>query len=72
MGSWKEGKFDAGMTHGDYKRNGRHGDEGLKIGRGGLDPIFNFIDQTQKDKFPFLFGMPLFYPTPRIILQRNY
>jgi len=41
------------MTHGDYKRKGRHGDEGLKIGREGLDPIFNFIDQTQKENAPF-------------------
>ena len=62
MGSWKEGKFDAGMTHGDYKRNGRHGDEGLKIGREGLDPIFNFIDQTQKDKIPFFIWYAPFLP----------
>ena len=47
LGSWKEGNFDDGMTHGHYKKRGRHGDEGLKIGREGLDPIFNFINQTQ-------------------------
>ena len=62
MGSWKEGKFDAGMTHGDYNRNGRHGDEGLKIGREGLDPIFNFIDQTQKENVPFFVWYAPFLP----------
>jgi uncharacterized sulfatase len=62
LGSWEEGKFDAGMTHGDYQRNGRHGDEGLKIGREGLDPIFNFIDQTQKDDVPFFVWYAPFLP----------
>ena len=62
LGSWKEGKFDAGMTHGDYKRTGRHGDEGLKIGREGLSPIFNFINQTQKDNVPFFVWYAPFLP----------
>ena len=62
LGSWKEGKFDAGMTHGDFKRGGRHGDEGLTIGREGLDPIFNFIDQTQKDNAPFFVWYAPFLP----------
>ena len=62
LGSWEEGKFDAGMTHGDYRRNGRHGDEGLKIGREGMDPIFNFIDQTQKDNVPFFVWYAPFLP----------
>lgn len=62
LGSWEEGKFDDGMTHGDYKRKGRHGDEGLKIGREGLDPIFNFIDQTQKDNVPFFVWYAPFLP----------
>ena len=62
LGSWKEGKFDDGMTHGDYQRGGRHGDEGLKIGREGLDPIFNFIDQTQKNNVPFFVWYAPFLP----------
>ena len=62
LGSWKEGKFDAGMTHGDYKRKGRHGDEGLKIGRQGLDPVFNFIDQTQEEDIPFFVWYAPFLP----------
>ena len=48
-GKWWEGHFSRGgftdgMTHGDPKRGGRHGDEGLRIGREGLQPIFDFID----------------------------
>ena len=35
-GSWKDGGFTHGMTHGDPNRKGRHGDEGLKIGRDGI------------------------------------
>lgn len=62
LGSWKEGKFDDGMTHGDYSKGGRHGDQGLKIGREGLDPIFNFIDQTQKDNVPFFVWYAPFLP----------
>jgi len=44
------------MTHGDPKRRGRHGDEGLKIGREGLLPIFDFTDEDG-DK-PFLRHKP--------------
>lgn len=62
LGSWEEGKFDEGMTHGDYTRGGRHGDEGLKIGRDGLDPIFNFIDETQKSEDPFFVWYAPFLP----------
>ena len=32
------------MTHGDPKHGGRHGDEGLRIGREGLKPVFDFIN----------------------------
>ena len=62
LGSWEEGKFDGGMTHGDYTRQGRHGDEGLKIGREGLNPIFDFIDQTQEDRDPFFVWYAPFLP----------
>jgi len=62
LGSWEEGKFDGGMTHGDFARQGRHGDEGLKIGREGLNPIFDFIDQTQEDGDPFFVWYAPFLP----------
>ena len=62
LGSWEEGKFDGGMTHGDYKRKGRHGDEGLKIGREGLEPIFNFIEKTNENGSPFFVWYAPFLP----------
>lgn len=46
MGSYRRGGFTHGMTHGDPDRGGRHGDEGLKIGREGLEPIYDFIEQA--------------------------
>src|SRR5690349_2891284 len=35
-GSYQDGGFTVGMTHGDPARGGRHGDAGLAIGREGL------------------------------------
>ena len=49
------------MTHGDPERGGRHGDEGLKIGRQSMDPIKSFIDQALSRAKPFWFGMPRFF-----------
>lgn len=42
-GHYSRGGFTAGMTHGDPARGGRHGDEGLKIGRQTMEPVFDFI-----------------------------
>jgi uncharacterized sulfatase len=58
-GKWWEGNacrcggFTEGMTHGDPAKGGRHGDEGLKIGRRGLQPVFDFLDKAKKDRKPF-------------------
>jgi uncharacterized sulfatase len=58
-GKWWEGNacrcggFTEGMTHGDPEKGGRHGDEGLTIGRKGLQPVFDFIDQAKKESKPF-------------------
>jgi uncharacterized sulfatase len=41
------------MTHGDPTKGARHGDEGLKIGREGLQPVFDFLDKAKKDNKPF-------------------
>lgn len=56
QGHYSRGGFTHGMTHGDPKRRGRHGDEVLKIGREGLLPIFDFTDEDG-DK-PFLRHKP--------------
>lgn len=58
-GKWWEGSacrcggFTAGMTHGEPDKNGRHGDEGLTIGRQGLAPVFDFLDAAKAGGKPF-------------------
>jgi len=79
-GKWWEGNpvadggFTAGMTHSDAKRGGRHGDEGLKIGREGLQPIKEFIDGAG-DK-PWFVWYGVFLPhsphTPPDFLLEKY
>jgi len=61
-GSYQDGGFTHGMTHGDPKRGGRHGDLGLKIGRNGLKPITDFVGHAQKEKKPFLLWYAPFLP----------
>jgi len=61
-GNHKVGGFDYGMTHGDPKRGGRHGDYGLEIGRNGLDTINNFVDLALKRKKPFFLWYAPFLP----------
>lgn len=58
-GKWWErhftdGGFSHGMSHGETSKGGRHGDEGLEIGRHGLVPIKEFIDRAAQDQKPFL------------------
>lgn len=61
-GNHKVGGFDNGMTHGDPKRGGRHGDYGLEIGRQGLDTINNYVDVAIKEKKPFFLWYAPFLP----------
>lgn len=73
-GKWWEGHhqrggFTHGMTHGDTSRGGRHGDEGLKIGREGLAPIAEFLDQTQGTPF-FLWYAPFLPHEPHTPPER--
>jgi uncharacterized sulfatase len=70
-GKWWEGNacrcggFTEGMTHGDPEKGGRHGDEGLKIGREGLQPVFDFLDKAKKDsKSFFVWYAPMMPHTP--------
>lgn len=75
-GSWRDGGFTDGMTHGDPKRGGRHGDEGLNIGREGMQPIFDFIDKAQNEDKPFFLWYAPFMPhtphTPPDSLLEKY
>jgi uncharacterized sulfatase len=64
-GSYQRGGFDEGMTHGDMKRGGRHGDAGLAIGREGIEPIDRFIGKCAKDQTPFfVWYAPMMPHTP--------
>lgn len=61
-GNYKRGGFTHGMTRGFPQKGGRHGDDGLKIGREGLTEIFDFVDMaTEKDK-PFYLWYAAFLP----------
>jgi len=79
-GKWWEGDpkergFTHAMTHGDPARGGRHGDEGLTIGRKGLTPIAEFLDGPAKAK-PFFIWYAPFLPhfphTPPERLLKKY
>ena len=70
-GSWKDGGFTHGMTHGDPKRRGRHGDAGLTIGREGIEPVTDFIDLAVAEEKPFFVWYAPFLPhTPHNPPQR--
>ncbi len=70
-GKWWEGDscrcgFTEGMTHGDPTKGGRHGDEGLKIGRQSVDTVLRFITgekstgkNTQEPKPFFIWYAPM-------------
>ncbi len=61
-GSWKEGHFTSGMTHGVAVKGGRHGDLGLKIGRDGIEPVTKFIDMAVAQEKPFFVWYAPFLP----------
>lgn len=70
-GSWRDGGFTSGMTHGDPGRDGRHGDAGLAIGRQGLEPVASFIDSAVEKQKPFFVWYAPFLPhTPHNPPQR--
>jgi uncharacterized sulfatase len=48
LGEYQHGGFTHGMTKG-----GRHGDDGLAIGRKTMAPIYDFIAECRKDNTPF-------------------
>lgn len=62
-GKWWEGNpvtdsgFTHGMTHGDPKRGGRHGDVGLAIGREGQQPIYDFIKEARDQPWFIWYGV---------------
>ncbi len=72
-GNFSRGGFTHGMTRGFPQPGGRHGDDGLKIGRDGMKPIFDFIDQSASQKKPFfVWYAPLMPHTPHTPPQRLF
>lgn len=61
-GNHKHGGFTHGMTRGFPQPGGRHGDDGLKIGRQGLQPIEEFVDLAVAEKKPFFLWYGVFLP----------
>jgi uncharacterized sulfatase len=75
-GSYQRGGFTHGMTRGFPQPGGRHGDDGLKIGREGMTPVFEFIDHAVGQQKPFFVWYAPFIPhtphTPPDRLFKKY
>lgn len=72
-GNFKRGGFTHGMTRGFPQAGGRHGDDGLKIGREGMQPVFDFIDMAVAEEKPFYVWYAPFMPhTPHMPPQRLF
>ncbi|MHC4996814.1 MAG: sulfatase family protein [Planctomycetota bacterium] len=75
-GHYSRGGFTHGMTRGFPQRGGRHGDDGLKIGREGMAPVLDFIDDSIGQDKPFFVWYAPFLPhtphTPPDRLFKKY
>lgn len=75
-GSFQQCGFTHGMTRGFPEKGGRHGDDGLTIGRKGLQPIVDFLDIAEQEKKPFFLWYAPFMPhtphTPPERLLKKY
>ncbi len=61
-GSYAHGGFTHGMTRGFPEPGGRHGDDGLKIGREGMEPVLSFVDMAVDQSKPFFLWYAPFLP----------
>jgi len=76
-GNYSRGGFTEGMTRGFPQPGGRHGDDGLTIGREGLQPVFQFIDKATEAKKPFFVWYAPILPhtphnPPEALLRKYY
>ena len=70
-GSYQNCGFTHGMTRGFPNPGGRHGDDGLKIGRKGMKPIADFDQEaTEEDKPFFMWYAPFLPHTPHTPPER--
>lgn len=62
---WNVTAEEVGFTEGMTSKEGRHGGEGLDIGRKTMKPIFDFIQKAQAEKKPFfIWHAPMLPHTP--------
>jgi arylsulfatase A-like enzyme len=61
-GNHKRGGFTHGMTRGFPQPGGRHGDDGLEIGRKGMKPIADFVKTATDQDKPFFIWYGVFLP----------
>ncbi len=70
-GSFRRGGFTHGMTRGFPQPGGRHGDDGLAIGRKGMEPVLEFIDRAISERKPFfLWYAPMMPHSPHTPPER--
>ncbi|HKK17637.1 MAG TPA: sulfatase-like hydrolase/transferase, partial [Opitutales bacterium] len=70
---WNGTYEEMGFTHGMTSKGSRHGDEGLKIGRETMRPIFDFIEKAKAADKPFFIWHAPFLPhTPHNPPERLY
>ena len=67
VGKWWEGDpkehgFTHAMSHGITEKGGRHGDEGLEIGRSTQQPYYDFVDEAVAKNQPFFVWYAIFLP----------
>ncbi len=53
-GKWWQGDFTRGGFTEGMTKGGRHGDDGLVIGRKTMEPIWSFLDKSIASKSPFM------------------
>ncbi len=58
------------MTRGFPEKGGRHGDDGLKIGREGMQPVREFVGMARARRSRSSSGMPRSFPTPHTTRPR--
>jgi uncharacterized sulfatase len=70
-GKWWEGDYKrGGFTHG-MSLGGRHGDQGLEIGRKTMQPMYDFVDRALAEKKPFfLWYAPMLPHSPHTPPER--
>lgn len=61
-GNFTRGGFTQGMTRGFPQKGGRHGDDGLKIGREGMEPVDEFVGMAAEEEKPFFLWYAPFLP----------